>query len=94
MFLFFLTVNVFGIAQKLENSNPQCCCGNQDNSKCEIVSEGLSITLSKCSMFSFIIIIIIPTKKFGFSLSKIENFTTNKFICIIAETFCFNNTCS
>ena len=94
MFLFYLTVNVFGIAQKLENSNLQCCCGNRDNSKYEIVSEGLSITLSKCSVFSFIIIIIIPTKKFGLSLSKKGNFTINKFICLIADTFCFNNTYS
>ena len=94
MFLFSLTAHVFGIAEKLENPNLQCCCGNRDNSKCKIVSEGIPITLSECSMFSFIIIIIIPTKKFGFCLSKIENFTTNKFICIIADTFCFNNTYS
>ena len=82
MFPTFLTAHVFGIAQILENSILQCCYGNRDNNKCEIVSEGLSITLSECSMFSFIIIIIILIKRFGFCLSKIGNFTT-KNLCIL-----------
>ena len=56
-------------------SAPECCYGHQDNSDCDIVSEELSITLSKRSMFTSII--IKPITKFIFRFPNIQDFIKN-----------------